>query len=68
MPKQSRESHSTRKVMARLNREGWIMRNGKGDHINFFKPDVPALITIDTGKKEVLPSIYQKIAKLAGWR
>ncbi|WP_304424782.1 type II toxin-antitoxin system HicA family toxin [uncultured Adlercreutzia sp.] len=54
--------------MARLNREGWIMRNGKGDHINFFKPDVPALITIDTGKKEVLPSIYQKIAKLAGWR
>ena len=68
MPKQPRESHDTRKVMARLNSEGWIMRNGKGDHVNFFKPDVPAIITIDAGKKEVLPPIYQKIAKLAGWR
>ena len=68
MPKQPRESHDTRKVMTRLSQDGWIMRRGKGDHVNFFKPDVPLLITIDTGKKEIDPNIYRKIARMAGWR
>lgn len=64
MPKESRD---TRKVMARLQREGWIARKGKGDHVNFQKPDNPMIITIDTGKKEVDKNIYRAISKIAGW-
>ncbi|WP_304426813.1 type II toxin-antitoxin system HicA family toxin [uncultured Adlercreutzia sp.] len=54
--------------MARLANEGWIMRAGKGDHVNFFKPGIPALITIDTGPKEVDANIYRKIKRIAGWK
>lgn len=65
MPEESRD---TKKVMARLRKEGWIERGGKGDHVNFFKPEKPYLITIDTGKKELAKPIYNKVAKMAGWR
>lgn len=68
MPKQPKESRDTRKVMARLLEDGWIMRDGKGDHVNFFKPQIPALITIDTGRKEVDANIYRRIKKIAEWR
>lgn len=64
MPKESRD---TRKVMARLRREGWIGRKGKGDHVNFTKPGSPHLITIDAGEKEVKKPIYRRISELAGW-
>lgn len=60
-------SRDTRKVMARLQREGWIARNGKGDHVNFFKPGIAQLITIDTGEKEVEKSIYRHIKQIARW-
>ena len=67
MPKQRSESRDTRKVIARLRREGWSMRPGKGDHVNFSKPGVVELITIDVGKKEVPKPIYNKIGEVAGW-
>ena len=67
MPKQPSESRDTRKAMSRLRREGWKMRPGKGDHVNFSKPGVAALITIDVGKKEIPTPIYQKIGEVAGW-
>lgn len=62
-----KESRDTRKVMARLQREGWVARKGKGDHVNFFKSTIAQLITIDTGKKEVDKNIYRKIKRIAGW-
>ena len=62
-----KESRDTRKVMTKLQREGWIARRGKGDHVNFFKPGTAQLITIDTGKKEVDKNIYRKIKRIVGW-
>ena len=67
MPKQRGESRDTLKVMNRLRREGWLMRPGKGDHVNFYKPGVVDLITIDTGKKEIPKPIYRRIKETAGW-
>lgn len=64
MPKEPRD---TRKVMARLLKEEWTMRKGKGDHVNFFKEGSSYLITIDTGKKEVDKNIYRKVKEYAGW-
>lgn len=63
----TKESRDTRKVIARLLREGWKARKGKGDHLNFFHEENPNLITIDTGPKEVDKNIYRKIKKIAGW-
>lgn len=62
-----RPSRDTRKVMTRLVREGWIQRKGKGDHMNYSKPGVAQLITIDSGEKEVDKNIFKRICKIAGW-
>lgn len=67
MPKQLGESRDTRKVMARLVRDGWVMRPGKGDHVNFSKPGSAVLITIDTGRKELPKPIYARVKEAAGW-
>lgn len=67
MPKQTSLSRDTRKVMSRLRREGWSMRPGKGDHVNFSKSGVACLITIDAGKKEVPKPVFNWIRGVAGW-
>ena len=67
MPKQPKESRDTRKVMAKLEEDGWTGRPGKGDHVNYKKDGSPGLITIDTGEKEIKKPIYQAIKKKAGW-
>jgi predicted RNA binding protein YcfA (HicA-like mRNA interferase family) len=58
----------TRDVMARLEREGWQARAGKGDHRNYRRQGAAGVITIDTGTKEIPPGTYSKIAKIAGWK
>lgn len=63
----ARGSRDTRKVIARLEREGWVARTGKGDHLNFCKAGNPCLITIDAGKKELDKAIYGKVKRMAGW-
>ena len=67
MPKQRTMSRDTRKVMSRLHREGWTMRPGKGDHVNFSKPGVRFIITIDTGRKQVPKPVFDKVSEMAGW-
>ena len=67
MPKQPKESRDTRKVAARLERDGWTGRPGKGDHVNYSKPGNSNLITLDMGKKEVKKPIYRDIKEKAGW-
>ena len=68
MPKQEPETRDTRKVYARLVQEGWTPRPGKGDHINFKKPGVKEMITLDMGKKRVPTGEYERMAKIAGWK
>ncbi len=68
MPKQPKESRDTRKVAARLEREGWTGRPGKGDHVNYAKEGNPEIITLDMGEKEVKKPIYEKVKKQAGWK
>ena len=68
MPKQEKESRDTRKVAARLERDGWAGRPGRGDHVNYSKDGVAGLITLDMGEKEVKRPIYEKIKKAAGWK
>jgi predicted RNA binding protein YcfA (HicA-like mRNA interferase family) len=47
-----------------LEADGWILRNGKGDHRNYNKPYQRFVITVDMGVREIpigtLRSIYRK--------
>ena len=58
----------TRDVMLRLEKEGWIKKEGKGDHVVFRKPMMQNAIAIDTGKTEMSKGMYASIAKKAGWK
>ena len=57
---------STRKVIARLEREGWIKIHG-GSHNKFEHPSRPGLTLIVPRHRELSPGVARDIAKKAGW-
>lgn len=63
----TRRAETTKEVMKRLELDGWQACGGKGDHVNYSKPGVRQLITIDTGRREIGFGILRRIYKIAGW-
>jgi predicted RNA binding protein YcfA (HicA-like mRNA interferase family) len=57
---------STRKIIARLEREGRIMLHG-GRHDKFEHPSHPDIILIVPRHRQVSPGVARDIAKKAGW-
>lgn len=64
----TRRAETTKDVMKRLEADGWVARGGKGDHINYTKPGVRHLITIDTGRREIGFGILRRIYRIADWK
>lgn len=56
---------NTRKVIARLEREGWSDQGG-GKHDMFKHPTLPGRIVVPR-HRELSPGVARSIAKLAGW-
>ncbi len=54
-----------RKIVARLERDGW-KNYGGGEHGKFKHPERPGRIIIPR-HRELSPGVAEKIAKLAGW-
>jgi predicted RNA binding protein YcfA (HicA-like mRNA interferase family) len=57
---------NTRKIIARLEREGWIISHG-GRHDKFDHPAYPNVTLILPRHREVSPGVARDIAKKAGW-
>ena len=57
---------NTRKVIARLEREGW-QNTGGGRHDKFERPDLPELTIIIPRHRQLSPGVARDIAKKAGW-
>jgi len=57
---------NTRKIIARLMREGWIKTHG-GRHDKFDHPTHPQTTLILPRHREVSPGVARDIAKKAGW-
>jgi predicted RNA binding protein YcfA (HicA-like mRNA interferase family) len=55
-----------RKVVGRLEREGWAGRHG-GDHDVYKHPDRPGRIVIPRHRK-ISPGVARAIARQAGWK
>ena len=53
--------------MKRLIADGWVQRKGKGDHVNFTKPGIRFVVTVDTGVREIPVGTLRSIYRLAGW-
>ena len=57
---------NTRKVVARLEREGWHKIHG-GNHDKFENEEHPGLTLIVPRHRELSPGVARDIAKKAGW-
>jgi len=57
---------NTRKIIARLEREGWVISHG-GRHDKFDHPAIPNITLILPRHREVSPGVARDIAKKAGW-
>ncbi|NBS03590.1 MAG: type II toxin-antitoxin system HicA family toxin [Rhizobiales bacterium] len=57
---------NTRKIIARLKAEGWMMRDG-GRHSLFTHPDRPQTLIPVPRHRELTPMTARSIAKAAGW-
>lgn len=57
---------NTRKIIARLKAEGWMMRDG-GRHSLFTHPDHPQTLIPVPRHRELTPMTARSIAKAAGW-
>lgn len=62
-----RLTESPNDIMQRLITDGWSMRKGKGDHINFTKTGIRFVVTIDTGVREIPIGTLRSIYRRAGW-
>jgi predicted RNA binding protein YcfA (HicA-like mRNA interferase family) len=57
---------NTKKVVARLEREGWINKGG-GKHDKFGRPGEPEKPIFVPRHKELSPGVARGIARDAGW-
>lgn len=57
---------NTRRITARLEREGWINVGG-GKHDKFTNADRPGIAIIVPRHRELSPGVAKNIAKAAGW-
>ena len=57
---------NTRKIIARLEREGWTNIGG-GKHDRFTNPGVPSVMITVPRHRELSPGVARSIAKWAGW-
>ncbi len=58
---------SSRDVIRRLQREGWILVRTKGSHHQFRHPDRPHLVTVPHPKRDLPIGTLRSIMKQAGW-
>ena len=56
---------NTRKILARLEREGWVIRAG-GSHDIYKHPDKPGRIIVPRHREQSI-GVARSIAKVAGW-
>lgn len=57
---------NTRKVVTRLEREGWSKLPG-GRHDKYVHPAKPGVLIVVPRHRELSPGVARSIAKLAGW-
>jgi predicted RNA binding protein YcfA (HicA-like mRNA interferase family) len=56
----------TRKIIARLEKEGWAIEHGK-EHDIFRNPNFAQLRIVVPRHRELSPGVARDIAKKAGW-
>jgi predicted RNA binding protein YcfA (HicA-like mRNA interferase family) len=59
---------SSREVIARLEREGWICVRQSGSHRQYKRAGLPGLVTVPHPKKDLPTGTLRNIFRQAGWK
>jgi predicted RNA binding protein YcfA (HicA-like mRNA interferase family) len=59
---------NSRKLIALLEQDGWILDRVSGDHHTFKHPNKEAIITVTHPRRDLPTGLVRRIYKLAGWR
>lgn len=57
----------SKKILARLKKEGWTIHRVKGSHHQLKRPGTKMIITLPHPTKSLPTGTARQIAKLAGW-
>ena len=60
--------NNSRKIIKRLEKEGWRLVRTSGSHHIFKHPEKPDPISLTHPRKDVSPGLVRSIYKTAGWR
>jgi predicted RNA binding protein YcfA (HicA-like mRNA interferase family) len=58
---------NNRKIIVRLEREGWIFVKAEGSHHKFRNPETKKIIVVPHPRKDLPKGTARNIAKHAGW-
>lgn len=58
---------SSRDIIRRLEREGWVQVGGKGSHKKFRHPETGKTTVVPDPKKDLGKGLVDKIYKQIGW-
>jgi len=60
--------YNSRKIIKRLEADGWVLVRAKGSHHHYKHPDVAEIITVKHPEKDLTPGLAASIYKIAGWK
>lgn len=58
---------TSREVIVRLKRDGWVLRHTKGSHHQFTHPEKPGRITVPHPRRDLPTGTLRSIFRAAGW-
>lgn len=59
---------TSKEIIKRLKKEGWVKVGGKGDHEKFKHPRLFGHVIVPHPRKDIRPGTLNSIFKQAGWR
>ncbi|WP_428095750.1 type II toxin-antitoxin system HicA family toxin [Candidatus Thioglobus sp.] len=59
---------TSKEIIKKLKKDGWIKVGGKGDHEKFKHPTKPGHVIVPHPRKDLRPGTLNSIFKQAGWR
>jgi len=59
---------TSREIITRLKKEGWLLVHIRGSHHHYKHPDKPGRVTVPHPKKDLPKGTVRSIYRQAGWQ
>lgn len=59
---------TSKAVISKLLKEGWIKKSQGGSHVQFVHPEKKGKVTVPHPRKDLVEKTYKNICRQAGWK